>query len=162
MQWHSQVWHVIDTRRINEVFGYTILDLMQLKQIIIKSGVQQFDTRAAVFLAKIKARWEGEQRILLGDNTGSRAVEPWPNNFPVCWRFDFGWTPFSWPYVYSAPTCPKLDLCRTYRKVTVTDVWPAASVRCGSCIWRIWRRCGHPSQSTDIQKMKLIIFVCSL
>jgi hypothetical protein len=56
MQWHSQVWHVIDTRRINEVFGYTILDLMQLKQIIIKSGVQQFDTRAAVFLAKIKAR----------------------------------------------------------------------------------------------------------
>jgi hypothetical protein len=52
-----------------------------------------FEARAEFFVAVAKARWnEGGGRLLLGDNTGQRAVMLLPIKFQCVLDLDFSWT----------------------------------------------------------------------
>jgi hypothetical protein len=75
------------------------------------------------FLAGMQAHSEAAGgRILLGDDTGGRAVMLRPITYPCLWvRISAGLSCLyirSRPYLYSIPTCAKFALHRIFRKVT--------------------------------------------
>jgi len=93
----------------------------------------------------MRARWgEGGGRMLLGDNTSSRAVVQRPIKFQFAGVRRSSGVPYThththtyiyiyvcvcdWPYVYSFPICAKFYLRRTFRNVTIA--WP------GECLCR--------------------------
>jgi hypothetical protein len=65
----------MDTPRFTILSSYVILDLRNFIRVkkIVSNHI--FETRTEFFPAGMKSKWdEGGGRVLLGDNTGGRAV----------------------------------------------------------------------------------------